>query len=50
MKLEKYDPWAEAYNWAFMQMAIRKEEINLEDPNSLVHQLAKEYYERMKGE
>ena len=50
MELEEYSPWVEAYNWAFMQMTMRKEEINLEDPNSLVHQLAKEYYERIKGE
>ena len=50
MELEEYSPWVEAYNWAFMQMTISKKEIDLEDPNSLVHQLAKEYYERIKGE
>lgn len=50
MEFEGYSPWAEAYDWAFMQMTIRKEEITLEDPNNLIHQLAKEYYERIKGE
>ena len=50
MELEEYSPWTEAYNQAFMQMTISKKEINLEDPTSLVHQLAKEYYERIKGE
>ena len=50
MELEEYSFWSAAYDWAYMQMTIRKEKINLEDPNSLIHQLAKEYYERIKGE